>query len=508
VTDVVGVQFSNDNSTWTPEQAYGPSMSYTLPAGDGDKTIYVRLIDRAGNTGASVSSMITLVNRLVPPVPQPVPQPVVPEPAPSGPSPSNQFLVQRVMEKGEVHYLAALTLENIQTLLQQLANEDKREVRVLFPTEAAAVESTLDAQRAAVELLARQEIDLLIHLGNVTIRVPDTSLNGFPEDLFFRIVPVKSDVHEVIQENVQQNEQAQAVVGNKMTVKLLGKPVTIETNMQNRPVTITLPIPDDATEEQIASLLVYIEHSDGTTEVKSGRIVEFEPGAKGFEFEVDHFSTFSLIYASEVQEVEAKVNRLAPYIQGYPDGTFKPNAPVTRAQMSTMLARHLTNGDIPPTNVTFTDLGKSDAKDAIEFVKQAGLFNGTTQTTFDPNGTTTRAQMASVVVRWVEHACAENNAKDYCQETATGKIFSDVTASHWASSSIEKVTALGIMSGNSATTFNPNGTLTRAEAVKVLNQLFERPVVEGITELTFRDVPAGHWAIGDINAAATEMLKR
>ncbi|MBU5253404.1 S-layer homology domain-containing protein, partial [Lysinibacillus capsici] len=72
----------------------------------------------------------------------------------------------------------------------------------------------------------------------------------------------------------------------------------------------------------------------------------------------------------------------------------------------------------------------------------------------------------------------------------------------------ERVSALGIMTGNSATTFNPNGALTRAQAVKVLNQLFERPAVENITESTFRDVPASHWAIGDIEAAATEMTMK
>ncbi|MHA7965828.1 InlB B-repeat-containing protein [Paenibacillus sp. CAU 1782] len=57
VTDVVSVQFSNDNQTWSSEQAYNASMSYTLPTGDGSKTVYVRLIDRAGNTGMAQASI-------------------------------------------------------------------------------------------------------------------------------------------------------------------------------------------------------------------------------------------------------------------------------------------------------------------------------------------------------------------------------------------------------------------------------------------------------------------
>ncbi|REK74828.1 InlB B-repeat-containing protein [Paenibacillus paeoniae] len=58
VTDVVSVQFSNDNLTWSSEQAYSASMSYTLPAGDGNKTVYVRFIDRAGNTGTAQASIV------------------------------------------------------------------------------------------------------------------------------------------------------------------------------------------------------------------------------------------------------------------------------------------------------------------------------------------------------------------------------------------------------------------------------------------------------------------
>ena len=448
-------------------------------------TLYAKWTKRSSsNVGGSASAPVELT-----------PQP-----------PLNQISMQRVMENGEVSYRGNLTLENVQALLQQLTDEDESVVSVSFPTEAATVATTLGVQRATVAFLGEQKVDLFIQLGNSTIRIPQTSLNGFTEDLFFRIAPVKSDIHEEIQENAQQNEQVQAFVDSKMTVNLFGNPVTIETNMQNRPVTITLPIPTDATEAQIATLFVYIEHSDGTTEVKKGRIVEMEQGVKGFAFEVQHFSTFSLLYSTELEQEETAPETFAPYIQGYPDGTFKPNASVTRAQMATMLARFLTNGDIPTDEITFTDTGKSDAKDAIEFVKQAGLFNGTTQTTFDPSGTITRAQMAGVVARWVDAVCAQEDSKTYCQKADYGKTFTDVQNNHWAAQAIEKVSALGIMTGNSATTFNPSGSLTRAQAVKVLNQLFERPALENTIESIFRDVPASHWAIGEIEAAATEMI--
>ena len=489
---------SNKNVIWSsdnPTVASVDANGVVTPKSEGTATITVMTVD-----GSKIATSLVKVQKKASDgggyIPTPTPTPT-PSPAPLPLPPSNQISIVRVLENEEVKYRATPTLENVKAIISQIADQNERAVKVVFPSETATVEANLNAPRSMLEYMANQRTDLFIRTALSTILVPHTSLNGFSEDLFFRIVPVKSEAREAIQENAQQNQQVKDFVTNRMTITLIGNPVTIETNMQNRPMTITMPIPADATDEQKAALFVYIEHSDGTTEVKRGRIVEFEPGVEGFAFDAQHFSTFTLIYPSG--EIAA------PYIQGYPDGTFKPNASITRAQMATMLARHLTNGDIPTAEATFKDTGKNPSKDAIEFVKQAGLFNGTTQTTFDPQRTITRAQMASLVARWVDTVCAQEDSKTYCQKASQGTTFTDMPANHWAAQSIEKVSALGIMSGNSATTFNPNGALTRAQAVKVLNQIFERKALDHVTTSSFHDVPASHWAFGEIEAAATEI---
>ncbi|WP_256759533.1 S-layer homology domain-containing protein [Cohnella sp. WQ 127256] len=146
---------------------------------------------------------------------------------------------------------------------------------------------------------------------------------------------------------------------------------------------------------QPSSLVVYIEYSDGTTEVKRGRNMGLEAGVQGLQFEANPLATFSLVYALEVP----KEKLLAAYIQGYPEGTFRPNAPVTRGQLTSMLARFLTEGDIPvATTVSFADI----RDDAIEVVKEKGLLTGTSATTFNPSAPMTRAQMATLVVRWMD----------------------------------------------------------------------------------------------------------
>ncbi|WP_145407642.1 InlB B-repeat-containing protein [Paenibacillus xylanexedens] len=58
VTDVVGVQFSNNNSSWSGIEPFSSTKSFTLSSGDGNKTVYVRLIDRAGNITVIQDSII------------------------------------------------------------------------------------------------------------------------------------------------------------------------------------------------------------------------------------------------------------------------------------------------------------------------------------------------------------------------------------------------------------------------------------------------------------------
>jgi len=265
-----------------------------------------------------------------------------------------------------------------------------------------------------------------------------------------------------------------------------------------------LPLPTDLTDEQLANLAIFIEHSDGTKEVVRGKVVEYQKGI-GLQFEVNKFSTFSILYLPEKEEVKEPTTEGVthlPYIQGYPDGTFRPNAPVTRAQMASMFARQLTGNAIPQAKATYTDTFQHDAKDAIEFAKEKGLFKGVTATNFNPNGLITRAQMATVAARWIEQQCVERPDADFCPPTSQSAVFKDVTVHHWAGKAIDTVNASEIMTGITADTFNPDGLLTRAQAVKVLNRLFERQVlIEDQTPL-FKDVPKHHWAFYEIQEAA------
>jgi hypothetical protein len=60
-TVAVQMSFSDDNANWSAWEPYSTAKAYTLPTGDGTKTVYVRLMDAAGNVSATtISDTVTL----------------------------------------------------------------------------------------------------------------------------------------------------------------------------------------------------------------------------------------------------------------------------------------------------------------------------------------------------------------------------------------------------------------------------------------------------------------
>ncbi|UXJ69128.1 InlB B-repeat-containing protein [Lysinibacillus fusiformis] len=387
--------------------------------------------------------------------------------------------------------IAKETIEKAKQLRNDIA-------RIIIPdTNDKVSEIVIEIPKSSIAQLSSGNIKLEMATVNVVISIPN--LLNFYDDLYFRLVPIKSSElqHRVEERIVEADIIKNSIQGDK--VHLIGRPMTIETNMQNRPVTLTLPLPKNITQEQLDHLAIFIEHSDGTKELVRGEVVDYQKDIQGLQFEVQKFSTFSMLYLPE--NVMEPTTHIA-YIRGNADGTFRPNAFVTRAQMASMFARQLTVNAIPTSKATFTDIVQHDAKDAIEFVKHIGLFNGVTEASFQPNGFISRAQMAVVAARWIEKHCVNNPNADFCKPTSQSNVFKDVSNNYWAVEAIHTVNERGIMTGTTADTFDPEGYLTRAQAVKILNHLFERQVTTENQIPIFKDVPSDHWAFYEIQEAA------
>ncbi|MGG4403720.1 S-layer homology domain-containing protein, partial [Paenibacillus amylolyticus] len=303
-----------------------------------------------------------------------------------------------------------------------------------------------------------------------------------------------------VEERAKKEQLIQQVAPNT-NVRVLARPVEIDTNMQSREVTLTLPLrdslPTDPTAHQQAldNLAIYIEHSDGTKELIQGKLVKLADNSEGIEFTVTKFSTFTLVV---VDGLKASQSTHQPYIQGF-GVDFRPEAFVTRAQMAAMLARNLpTEAAAGSVNsVSYKDVSATHwATSEIQKAQSAGIMNGMSNTQFAPEGSITRAQMATIAYRWTQQQASATTVN------GPAVSFTDVSADLWAADAIAYVQSTGLMVGYNDGTFKPDSKLTRAEAVKVLNVLFNRTPLTGAATPTFSDLTASHWAYADIEAAA------
>ncbi|MCM2997161.1 S-layer homology domain-containing protein [Paenibacillus cellulositrophicus] len=187
--------------------------------------------------------------------------------------------------------------------------------------------------------------------------------------------------------------------------------------------------------------------------------------------------------------------RHTAYIQGYPGSTFRPDQPVTRAEMAAILSKAAQQaaGDKAGTAAsTFRDVKDGFwAGKAIAAVTGAGLMKGYEDGTFKPEKAITRAEMATLASRLKPGP------------SAAGSSFRD-TAGHWAESAIAKAQGAGILNGYPDGTFRPSKALTRAEAVTALNRALGRWPLYGTAALPWSDVPAEYWAYKDIAEASLD----
>lgn len=121
--------------------------------------------------------------------------------------------------------------------------------------------------------------------------------------------------------------------------------------------------------------------------------------------------------------------------------------------------------------------------------------NGYDNGTVLPGASIRRAEVAQIFYNLL----TEESRKTY--ET-TENSFSDVSKSHWANTAISTLANCGILKGDTAGSFRPNAVMSRAELVVMLTRFYDMNATD-LPENKFSDVQ-GHWAINEIRFAANE----
>jgi hypothetical protein len=153
-------------------------------------------------------------------------------------------------------------------------------------------------------------------------------------------------------------------------------------------------------------------------------------------------------------------------ISGYADGTFRPAASTTRAQLTKLLALGFGWNLYNPTFPDFVDVpGDYPFYQYIETAYVRGVISGYADGTFQPGNEVSRAQVAKMLVL----------AKGWQAASPAAPHFTDVPAGHWAYSYIETVFSKGVVSGYADGTFRPGASVVRAQVSKMLTLTLQQP---------------------------------
>lgn len=198
------------------------------------------------------------------------------------------------------------------------------------------------------------------------------------------------------------------------------------------------------------------------------------------------------------------------YVKGYPDNTFRPGRGITRAEVAGVFARILDLKSTVTGIKAFPDVPLTHwAAQYVEAMKTKGYMTGNPDGTFNPDQPITREDFALTMARIMG---LTTSIKGVQAETH----FSDVGSSY-ASYAIEELYRNKIVSGYEDGLFHPKASITRAEAVTMINRMLFRGKLTNVTA-TFPDMTEGNWAFGNaeesirthtytINPDGTEVMK-
>ena len=185
-------------------------------------------------------------------------------------------------------------------------------------------------------------------------------------------------------------------------------------------------------------------------------------------------------YAEAVDFVKA-----SGLMNGVGDNRFDPNGTVTRAMVITVLYRLADEPSVKGQSNPFRDVPNgADCwyRNAAIWAVKNGVTNGDgSANVFSPNKAITREQMATMIVRFLLSQAELDDAsarmiKRLDAKTAAALLkaeFRDASSvSDWASVNVLICKMTGIMNGDSAGTFRPQATLTRAECAQTFLNLY------------------------------------
>ncbi|WP_282937315.1 DUF4350 domain-containing protein [Paenibacillus sp. RC67] len=353
---------------------------------------------------------------------------------------------------------------------EQLTSSGSGPVNVQVP--ANATEVKLPSNTA--ELIGQKPLE--IKSDRVTLSVPSELLKQLVSKLTadeqkdssisLKMVPLNdADAKQIIDKGQNAAHADLKLNGNVYEFQLSivtasGK--TVDLTKFEQPITIQMKV-DASLNPKLAA--VYYISDNGVLEYIGGSYVDGYLVAQ-----IHHFSKYAVLEVSKLfADVPAShwaagvIRELAAkqLVSGTSETTFEPERSVTRAEFTMLLARALKLTE--KGTLTFNDVKATDwYAEAVSMAVKAGIVQGKSVEAFDPNTSITREEAVAMLMRAYEY----KNGKASAPASAPFKDQSRISS--WAVESVQSAVSLNLIQGRAAGQFDPQGITTRAESAQLI----------------------------------------
>ncbi|QIB27566.1 S-layer homology domain-containing protein [Caloranaerobacter azorensis] len=301
-----------------------------------------------------------------------------------------------------------LLIEELTKTVKKLKEERKVQL-VLEISDAKDLNLSVSIPSKAISKLLENNIDLIIKSDDIEYNIPADAINN--EDILKdAVLEIKS--REINKDEAKAINEIAEKEGN--VAKILDFSLQIDSKKEVKSLTkfnnyIVLKINVKGLGDQNKLGIYYLNEETKELEFVSGKIRDNK-----LIMRTNHFSKYAIIEFNK-QFTDIAGNWAKYYIEsmaakhvvnGYPDGTFKPNQEITRLEMASLLSKLVKNVDVKDTEIedilrVYIDEREIPkwARVHVARVSKAGLMIGNKDNRFVPNGKTTRAEAATAIYR-------------------------------------------------------------------------------------------------------------
>ncbi|WP_052087919.1 S-layer homology domain-containing protein [Paenibacillus wynnii] len=316
----------------------------------------------------------------------------------------------------------------------------------------------------------------IINFAAIAQRLGTTDANTV---LQVNINPVAASINAKIKVNAQNIATSQLGSAIEFSVTATGNGKTIELNNFGSTYVERSMVLDIPVDEAYATVVLY-DPLTGQFSFVPAVFKKQVDGSTKVTFKRNGNSTYTVLSSTRTfndldkrwakADIELLASKLV--VKGTTDSIFSPDSNITRAEFAALLVRSLGLA-VDASSTTFTDVKSSDwFAGAINAAVQAKLVDGFKDSSFKPNDTITREQMAVMISRAIT---AVGKAGDISvnHNQSLAKFKDSASIASWAHMAVAQSVEANIITGMTKDTFVPSANASRAQAVVMLKRFMQ-----------------------------------